>query len=44
LDSKKPVDVYWMDVDPEYQKKARAKGITTDKSELNMVEKQFAYG
>ena len=44
LDPKDPVLVYWLDIDPEYVKKNRSKGINTDRSELNMVEKQFAYG
>lgn len=44
LDSKQPVLVYWLDIDPEYVKKNRAKGITTDKSELNTLENNFAYG
>jgi len=44
LDKDKPVEVYWLDIDPEYVKKNRAKGINSDRSELNMVERQFAYG
>jgi hypothetical protein len=44
LDPKEPVLVYWLDIDPEYVKKNRAKGITSDRSELNTIEKQFAYG
>lgn len=42
--SKNPVNVYWLDIDPAYVKKNRAKGITTDKSELNTLENNFAYG
>ncbi len=44
LDPKDPVTVYWLDIDPEYVKKNRAKGVMTDRSELNTLEKQFAYG
>ena len=35
---------YWMDIDPEYVKAARAKGKMHDREELNMIERQFAYG
>ncbi len=44
LDATKPVDVYWLDVDPEYIKANRAKGVMTDRSDLNVFESQFAYG
>jgi len=44
LNSKSPLDVYWLDIDPEYVKKARAKGKQDDREDLNMFEKQFAYG
>jgi len=44
LDAAKPIDVYWLDIDPEYVAAARKKGIQTDRNELNMIEKQFAYG
>jgi hypothetical protein len=44
LDEHNPVVVYWLDIDPEYQKAARAKGVTTDRVELGTIEKQFAYG
>lgn len=35
---------YWLDLDPEYVKKARAAGKEDDRVDLNMFEKQFAYG
>jgi hypothetical protein len=41
---KQPVDVYWMDVDPAYVKKARAKGRESDRVDLNYMEKTMAYG
>lgn len=44
LDPTNPVIVYWLDLDPEYVKANRAKGIMTDREELNMIEKKFAYG
>lgn len=44
LDSKNPVIVYWLDIDPAYVKKNRSKGITSDRSELNTLENNFAYG
>jgi len=44
FNAEKPVDVYWLDIDPEYVAKTRAKGVQDDRTELNMLEKQFAYG
>jgi hypothetical protein len=44
LDTSEPVTVYWLDIDPEYQKAARAKGVTSDRVELGTFERQFAYG
>jgi len=44
FDANKPFEVFWLDIDPEFVKKNRAKGINTDRSDLNMIEKQFAYG
>lgn len=44
IDAKKPVDVYWLDIDPEYVKANRKKGIQTDRSDLNMIENKMAYG
>jgi hypothetical protein len=44
LDHKKPMDVYWMDIDPAYVKETRKKGKMDDRSDLNTIEKQFAYG
>lgn len=40
----KPMDVYWLDLDPAYQEKKRKKGILTDRDELNMIERNMAYG
>jgi len=44
LKSDKPVEVYWQDIDPEYVKKARSNGVTSDRNELNYIEKTMAYG
>jgi len=44
LDPNNPVEVYWMDVDPEYVQKRIKAGKTSDRTELNTLEKQFAYG
>ena len=44
LDSKEPVVVYWLDLDPAYQKQKRDKGVTSDRLELNYIEKTLAYG
>lgn len=38
------VNGYWLDIDPEYVKKARQKGITTDRAKLTYLEKKMAYG
>lgn len=38
------IDSYWLDLDPEYQKQAREKGIMSDKVELSTLEKYYAYG
>lgn len=38
------LDAYWLDRDPEYQAKARAKGKNDDREDLNMLERNFAYG
>mmetsp|Transcript_20388 Transcript_20388/g.49989 ORF Transcript_20388/g.49989 Transcript_20388/m.49989 type:complete len:173 (-) Transcript_20388:286-804(-) len=40
----KPMDVYWLDLDPAYQEKNRKKGKMTDRDELNMIERNMAYG
>ena len=44
MDSKEPVIVYWLDLDPAYQKQKRDKGVTSDRLELNYIEKTMAYG
>eukprot|EP01083_Nonionella_stella_P046282 123901_1 len=35
---------YWLDIDPEYVKANRKKGIMTDRAELTFIEKKMAYG
>jgi hypothetical protein len=44
LDPTDPLDIYWMDIDPAYQEKARNQGKMDDRVELGFFEKQFAYG
>ena len=44
LDSKNPLQVYWLDIDPEYVKAARRKGKMHDREELGSIEKRMAYG
>lgn len=39
-----PLDIYWLDLDPEYQKRARQEGRVSDRVELNFMEKQMAFG
>lgn len=39
-----PIDAYWLDIDPEYVEKARAKGVESDRVDLNMIERNMAYG
>src|SRR4051794_9480122 len=34
LDDKKPVDVYWLDIDPAYVAAARKKGNNSDRNEV----------
>ena len=41
LDPKEPVKAFWLDIDPEYVKRA---GEKSDKVELSMVEWSMAYG
>lgn len=38
------LDAYWLDVDPEYVAKNRAKGKSSDRDELNFIERRMAYG
>jgi len=40
----RPLDIFWLDVDPAYQRKARAAGRATDRVELSAMEKSMAYG
>lgn len=35
---------YWLDIDPDYVAKNRAKGKQDDAEELNFIEKRMAYG
>lgn len=44
LRTDKPLDVYWLDLDPAYVEKNRKKGKNHDRDELNMVERNMAYG
>ncbi len=44
LHREKPVDVFWHDIDPAYMAANRKAGKMDDRSELNMIESQFAYG
>lgn len=44
LRSDKPIDAYWLDIDPAYVEKNRKKGKMHDRDELNMIEKKMAYG
>ncbi len=39
-----PIDIFWMDIDPEYQQRARASGRSNDRVELSWVERKMAYG
>lgn len=39
-----PVAVFWMDIEPSYQKAARAAGRDSDRCELSMLERRLAYG
>ena len=40
----KPMDVYWLDLDPAYVEKNRKNGKMHDRDELNYIEKTMAYG
>jgi hypothetical protein len=44
FDAAAPCAVYWMDIEPEYVKANRAKGIMSDRSDLGMMESSMAYG
>jgi hypothetical protein len=41
---KSPLQAYWLDKDPSFALPKRQQGITTDRSELNFLEKRMAYG
>ncbi len=44
INSEKPVDVYWLDVDPVYRNVTRGKNIVHDRVELNSFDNTFVYG
>ena len=44
LDPAAPIDAYWLDIDPAYQAKNRAKGKADDREELNFIDRWQAYG
>ena len=44
IDTETPLDAYWLDIDPEYTKKRRAKGDMTDRVELGAIERRMCYG
>jgi len=44
LDPKKPLDAYWLNLEPEYQAALRKKGEKSDREDLNMLENNYAYG
>lgn len=44
LHPERPIDVFWHDIDPAYVAENRKKGKLDDRTELNMLESQFAYG
>ena len=39
-----PVDAYWLDLEPSYMAKSRAKGKTDNREELNFIDRWQAYG
>mmetsp|Transcript_17519 Transcript_17519/g.26604 ORF Transcript_17519/g.26604 Transcript_17519/m.26604 type:complete len:174 (+) Transcript_17519:138-659(+) len=44
LDPQKPVDVYWLDIDPATVAKNRKKGKMDDREELDFLGRTMAYG
>lgn len=42
--AKDPVAVFWLDIEPSYQAAARRKGRSSDRCELNFIERSQAYG
>lgn len=38
------VEVYWLEIDPEYRKVRRSQGINHDRVELSLFEKSHAFG
>jgi len=44
FDPEMPIDVFWMDIDPTYQQRARAEGRENDRVELSWHERKMAYG
>jgi hypothetical protein len=39
-----PVNVYWLNLAPEYRKGRRKRGILHDKEDLNLFERKFVWG
>jgi Domain of unknown function (DUF4833) len=44
INKNKPVEIYWLDVDPKYRESTRSKGIMHDRIELTSFENTFVYG
>jgi hypothetical protein len=44
LRTDKPIDAYWLDIDPAYVEKNRKNGKMHDRDELNLIERKMAYG
>lgn len=44
LDKKKPIDIYWLDIDKAYRDPKRIHGILSDRVELSLLENTFVYG
>lgn len=44
LDSKAPVDIYWLNLEQKYASVAREKKIPHDRDELSWMERKLAYG
>jgi len=40
----KPVEIYWLDVDPKYRETTRKTGIKHDRTEITSFENSFVYG
>lgn len=44
LDRARPVDGFWLDIDPAYMEANRKKGVASNRTELNVLERKMAYG